>query len=168
MKARMGVLASAILFFCLSLLSGEELEKKQEEGKKQGEFPSFIRKDLLVRPERRLQPPRRNIFMPSRSSPVEEDPGYAGQKINLGRSGLDIQDKEEKQAGPVLNLRYLGYVQSAGKLVALIVFEGQLLAVEKGEMISEGVKVGEISPEEIEIIGPDSLSRKFSLEGVKP
>ncbi len=34
-------------------------------------------------------------------------------------------------------------------------------------MISEGAKVGEITPEEIEIMGPDSEKRKYSLEREK-
>jgi hypothetical protein len=50
-------------------------------------------------------------------------------------------------------------------MVALIVFEGDALAVEKGEVISEGVKIGEITPEEIEIIGSDSQKRRYYLEG---
>lgn len=61
--------------------------------------------------------------------------------------------------------RYIGYIVFGEKIVALIIIDGNALAVEKGEMISEGVKVGEITPEEIEIMGPDSEKRKYSLEG---
>ncbi len=62
------------------------------------------------------------------------------------------------------NIKYIGYVVSCEKIVALIIIDGNALAVEKGETISEGAKVGEITPEEIEIIGPDSEKRKYSLE----
>ena len=34
-------------------------------------------------------------------------------------------------------------------------------------MINKKIKVGKITPEEIEIMGPDSEKRKYSLEGVK-
>ena len=52
--------------------------------------------------------------------------------------------------------------------MALIIFDGESLAVEKGELISEGVEIGEITLQDIEVIGPDSNRRKFSLEGEMP
>ena len=66
-----------------------------------------------------------------------------------------------------LDIRYAGYIASEEKIVALIIFGENALVVEKGEMISDGVKVVEITPEGIEIIGPDSQERKYSLKGKK-
>ena len=95
--------------------------------------------------------------------------------IKLKVSEEKIQLKIVKSSLPInewaslldLNIRYIGYIVSDEKIVALIIFDGNALAVEKGEMINKKVKVGEITPEEIEFMGPDSEKRKYSLEGVK-
>ena len=95
--------------------------------------------------------------------------------IKLKVSEEKIQLKIVKSSLPIkewaslsdLNIRYIGYIVSDEKIVALIIFDGNTLAVEKGEMINKKVKVGKITPEEIEFIGPDSEKRKYSLEGVK-
>ena len=61
----------------------------------------------------------------------------------------------------------MGYVDSAKtrKIIGLIVFQGQARAVVEGEVISEGIRIGKISREEIEVVMPDSSTRTFSLEG---
>ncbi|MCK4364290.1 MAG: hypothetical protein KAW85_05775, partial [Candidatus Aminicenantes bacterium] len=76
-----------------------------------------------------------------------------------------LLSKYEGSSSLPLNIRYIGYVISDDKMVALIVFEGDALAVESGEVISEGVKIGKITPEEIEIVGSDSQKRRYYLEG---
>jgi tetratricopeptide (TPR) repeat protein len=63
-----------------------------------------------------------------------------------------------------LNIRYIGYIVSSEKIIALIILDGNILAVEKGEMISKGVKIGEITPEVIEVLGPDLEKKKYFLE----
>ena len=63
------------------------------------------------------------------------------------------------------DIRYIGYITSSHKIVALIIFEGEALAVEEGEKISSDIKIGKISLKEIEIIGPESKKRKYSIEG---
>jgi len=78
-----------------------------------------------------------------------------------------LPNKYEASSSLPVNIRYIGYVISADKMVALIVFEGNALAVERGELISEGVKIGKITPEEIEIVGSDSQKRRYYLEGEK-
>ena len=52
--------------------------------------------------------------------------------------------------------------------MGLIVFEGEALAVVEGDLISDGFTVGRISPEEIEVLRPDSKPVMFSIEGEFP
>ena len=85
-------------------------------------------------------------------------------KLKFVNAGLRSKDWASLLA---LNIRYIGYIVFGEKIVALIIIDGNALAVEKGEMINERIKVGKITPDEIEIMGPDSKKRKYSLEGEK-
>jgi len=136
----------------------EESRKKQEK--------SFIRKDLLMKESKKLRPPRRNIFSLQKitfgeNESLRDEQGGAGsiegrQNIRGGQTGSGMEP------------RYIGYICSDQKIVALIIFEGEILAVDEGEVIGDGVKVGKIIPEKIEIIWPDSTKKVYSLEGEKP
>lgn len=68
---------------------------------------------------------------------------------------------------PVLNinLRYIGFIRSSRKVIGLIILEGQVMAVAEGEVVSEGIRIGKVTAQEIEVIMPDSTTRKFPLEG---
>lgn len=133
---------------------------------------SFIRMDLLslASPERDF--PKRNIFAPrsssgafssSLASSVSDVPDK-----NLG--GLTGQEKEtpvDQTTGPgfSFSLRYIGYIESARRTIGLIFLDGQAQAVAEGEVIREGIRVGRITPAEIEILFPDATTKTFSLEG---
>jgi len=113
---------------------------------------------------------KRNIFAPGTSfaAPPEraiiEEPSSA-----IAAEQIETQP-EEAQAPPVLNvnLRYIGFIEytrSSKKITALIILEGQPMAVVEGEVVLDGIRIGKISPQELEVIMPDSTARKFSLEG---
>jgi Tfp pilus assembly protein PilP len=65
-------------------------------------------------------------------------------------------------------VKYIGYVQSGKKVVALIILEGNTYAVESGDVLETGLTIGEITPELMEIFERGSEPRKISLEGEKP
>ena len=164
MKAK-GILLAFFIFF-LSLgpsmwAGGEKLQtgEPEESGGK-----SLIRKELLLKERGKLGVPRRNIFSPRR--PGRRETGENRAKLHQNPQEIPSLPKEVSSPLP-LNIKYIGYIVSREKIVALIVFGGDALAVEREEVISEGVRVGEITPEEIEIIGSDSQKRKYSLEGEK-
>lgn len=159
--------SKAFLLCCLlilgALLALSFGEQKQEGAGSAPELKSLVRMDLLFSPADRTIQTRRNIFAAhlsggSRSSAQ----GVFGTGEDIGRGDNALQ---QGQAGFSVNLRYVGYVKSGPKITALIVFEGEVLAVERGEMIAFGVQVIAISKEEIEVMGPDQESRKFPLEG---
>ncbi|HEB34996.1 MAG TPA: hypothetical protein ENI18_04055 [Candidatus Aminicenantes bacterium] len=164
MKAKEITSAFFILFLSigLSIWAGEE--KLQKKALEKGGEKSLIRKDLLVREKIELGNPVRNIFTLRRSvsRKIERNPVKLRQNQQQNPT---LPGKYEASSSLPLNVRYIGYVISDDKMVALIVFEGDALAVEKGEVISEGVKIGKITPEEIEIIGSDSQKRRYYLEG---
>ena len=59
-------------------------------------------------------------------------------------------------------------VSNEGTIVSLkdgIVRIHGLADVQQGEMITQEIKIGKISPKELEIQGPNSKIWKFSLEG---
>ncbi len=160
MKAKEITSAFFILFLSigLSIWAGEEkLQKKALE-------KGLIRKDLLLREKMELGNPVRNIFTlrKSVSREIERNPVKLRQNQQQNPT---LPGKYEASSSLPLNIRYIGYVISDDKMVALIVFEGDALAVESGEVISEGVKIGKITPEEIEITGSDSQKRRYYLEG---
>ncbi len=126
------------------------------------EAKSLIRLDLLRSQKVEAGLPQRNIFAP-RSRFNSPFPLNA-QESSGPDEAETFPGKEERPALSV-NLRYIGYIESPKRIIALIIFEGKAIAVAEGEVVSEGVRIGKISPAEIEIIMPDSTTRKFSLEG---
>lgn len=141
----------------------------QEEDQSQERNPSFIKMKLLLRDIKKLDFPKRNIFSPEAQR--REMPGLrvAGENIGFPSESPQTEDSIEFSTSKTdMNLRYIGFVKSGKKIIALIDFEEEEMAVEEGEVISEGVTVGKITYQEIIIIGPDSRQMKFVLEGEKP
>jgi hypothetical protein len=152
------------------LLLGWPQEKAPETEPLKKSAESFIRMDLLLVEKKPLPPPKRNIFTVGQ----EEVRGEISPEILQKRfeeMGIERDQNSQPQGenpAPSLNLRYLGYVLSGAKIVGLIVFEGEAMPVVEGDEISEGITVGRISPDEIEVFGPDSKPVKFSIEGEFP
>jgi hypothetical protein len=143
----------------VALWAGQEKPQKKEASEETG---SLIRKELLINPKQKLRPPRRNIFTLRRSR--GEEAGIV--PVNTRPNPQEISETAGEESSKVLlNIRYIGHIRSDGNIVALIIFEDAAFAVEKGEIISEGIQVGTIHSTFIEIIGPDSVKRKFALEG---
>ena len=166
MKAKEITSAFFILFLSIGLSVWAGEEKVQKKGLETGGEKSLIRKDLLLREKIELGSPLRNIFTLRRSVSREIERNPATLQPNQQQNPT-LPNKYEASSSLPVNIRYIGYVISADKMVALIVFEGNALAVESGEVISDGVKIGKITPEEIEIVGSDSQKRRYYLEGEK-
>lgn len=143
----------------------EEKRKEEETAKKISDatqVKSLIMKDLLSEKKEKLRPPKRNIFSPRmRSNPeVKLSPEEVQRKLE------EVALKSEENPPEIfLDISYIGYINSGHKIIALIIFEEEAIAVEEGEVISLDVKVGKVSTKKIEIIGPDSKKREFRLEG---
>ncbi|MDH5465845.1 MAG: hypothetical protein OEY25_00330 [Candidatus Aminicenantes bacterium] len=162
MKVKRVLFGVLLLSFGLALWAGAQTPQEKETEKTQ--MKSLIRKELLQKEKQKIGPSRRNVF--SLRAPGKVEPGKV--PVNLDPNPQRVERMPDVEAaGLPLLIRYIGHIKSDSKITGLIIFEGSALAVVKEEMISEGVKIGEITPEYIEVIGPDSVKRKYTLEGEK-
>ncbi len=159
-------LASAVVLIQVSGVAGQT---KKETGVKSPPTPtSLIRKDLLVHRSDELPLPKRNIFSPSEASPRTLPPPVikpVSPPPVADAQGGDVTPAEPSE--PSLNLAYIGFVRAAKTMIALVVLDGQPMAVNEGEMVRPGYKLTKITPKEIEISLPDSKTQKFSFQGGK-
>jgi hypothetical protein len=151
-----------------ALYSGVYLQKKKEKVQEKKERTSLVRKDLLKSTKEPLPPIKRNIFTRQRmtipgggDNSVLEDFRRPGQK-----QSADSQPAEAEQVR--IDVKYIGYVQSGEKVVALIILGGNTYAVESGDVLEMGVSIGEITPDDMEIIDRGSEPIRIDLEGEKP
>ncbi|MCX7973918.1 MAG: hypothetical protein N3B16_05390 [Candidatus Aminicenantes bacterium] len=147
---------------------GQKLEKKPASIQDH----SLIKIDLLPNNQKILAPIQRNIFSPQTfSSPISlystGRPDLAKGVEVVGEKGEPEEEKIANQASSYLSLRYIGYIHSPEKTIALIIVNGLAMAVEEGEYILLDFKVAKINPEEIILVGPDKGEIRFSLEGEK-
>jgi hypothetical protein len=160
---------TCVLIACFaSLLLGWPQDKPQKIESPKDSADSFIRMDLLTAEKKPVPPPGRNIFTVGSASAAEElSPEEIEERIAEAVNAQNTGSQGEKTLSS-LNLRYLGYVLSGRKIVGLIVFESEAMAVVEGDVITEGYTVGRISSENIEVAGPDSTSVMFTIEGEFP
>lgn len=135
------------------------------------EVKSLLRKDLLHQIRKQeAAPPKRNIFAPRLGFSRPGEVARAGRPL----PAVDYQAADESaatdetaEAPPVLtvNLRYIGFIESPRRLVALVNFEGRAMAVVEGDVVAEGIRIGKVTRQQIEVVLPDSSTRTFSLEG---
>lgn len=155
-----------VVFISHCLLAYPRQEAPEKEKTKQANpRVSFIRMDLLRAEKKPLPPASRSIFAAGRSKFPSMDTARLQEEIEKIEEAGGIQ---REQSGEYLDVRYIGYVRSGTKIVALVIFQGEALAVAEGEMIAEGITVKTIGLEEIEVIGPDSKPSMFLLEGELP
>ena len=152
---------SLVLFLFFFVLVSAQQEKTEETRPSVG----LIRKDLLALEIKKLDPPKRNIFTPN-SAGMQEIDEFEDMSERQYAEQQNIEALEaELPSVSGLGLRFIGYVKSGPKITALILFEGEALAVDVGEEIAEGVSISKITLEDITVIGPDQEPRKFPLEG---
>jgi hypothetical protein len=134
------------------------------------EVKSLIRKDLLGGGKPAAAAPKRNIFAPNARA-NRPGPGRTmaiPQPMSNSPEADDPEATDQAPAPPpvmAVNLRYIGFIVSPRRLVALVNFEGRAIAVVEGEIIGEGIRIGRVTQKEIEVVLPDSSTRTFSLEG---
>lgn len=164
------IMAGTLAFiWAAGLLAGAAVGQPTDMASGEKEKKSLIRKDLLQAQRGEIGLPKRNIFSPQSSSRSLVNPVFAAPQKS--QPGLEEEQSkahgEEGQTPPAvtINLRYIGFVESPRRMIGLIILEGQAIAVMEGEVVSEGIRIGKVTAEEIEIIMPDSTTRKFSLEG---
>jgi hypothetical protein len=165
-KTKFCVLVSIFLFALSVLYPGIPPQDGKE--KRQN---SLIMKELLIPAKKSLAPPKRNIFTRQReNSAINEFSPSGDFQSPAQTSGQKISPDQNKSAMEEarINVQYIGYVKSEKKVVALIILEGQTYAVESGDILEMGMTIGEITPDDIEIIDQGSEPKRINLEGEKP
>lgn len=145
--------------------AGQEAKPAPSEEQK-----SLIRMDLLQLRKEETSLPQRNIFAPRAAASGAVDITRQGAPVPTLANPDQVSPAlpEGQEAAPPVqsvNLRYIGFIESARRMIALVLIEGRAVAVSEGEVVSEGVRVGKITREQVEIILADSSTRAFSLEG---
>jgi hypothetical protein len=132
---------------------------------------SLIRKDLLQIEDSPLSPPLRNIFAPQRpgsgrvAAEPEEIERKSPEEILIEKERAAIEKQRAEAAPQGYNIRYIGYIHSLERTVAVIIFAGETMAVKPGEMIAEDVTIVKVTPQEIVYQGLDSTTQTVALEG---
>jgi hypothetical protein len=166
MKIRVSITGT---FLALALVLSSVALQNQKGDPEEAVKSSYIRKDLLQIPaaEEDLQTPLRNIFSPRRPGSPGMGREYGGvSPDNPGMETADEEpDAEEEDFSDVIDIRYIGYIRSQARTVALIFLDGEAMAIKAGEIVGEDVRILKISPTELEYAGPDSLTKSVSLEG---
>ena len=162
-KGKIALILAGMGFFLWGVALPQDPPVKAAE-----EIKPLLRTDLLRSLDTTLKPPRRNIFSPEKA--VDRTGTMEGQLPGAENPEEGVFDPEEDSSpGEVqtsaISMRYLGYVRAANKIVALVMHEGMASAVQTGDLIGVGLQIGEITEETIEVVGPDSKSHSFPLEG---
>jgi len=154
----------------------------------------LVRVDLLTPPPVESRPVRRDVFSPGSDSaaalagvafpamsPQPGTPGSRGRPVPLQRlspgapagegageaaSGSPVAGGEAPVYIP--SVRYIGYVDFGRKFTALVIADGQPLAVEEKDELLPGYHVVTITAERIEIADPNGTKRSYLREGEQP
>jgi len=158
----------------------------------------LVRVDLLTPPPVESRPVLRNVFSPgSDASPAAGSvafpalsqqqgvPGAPGRPLPIpapSRGAPAVAPAGEAPVDPatgvpapsaeapvyIPSLRYIGYVDFGRKLTALVIADGQPLAVEEKDELLPGYRVTSITAERIEIADPSGTKRSYLREGEQP
>jgi len=157
---------AVVLAVHVSAHTGPQAVQEKSSPKAKPQPVSLIRKDLLQLEESPLSPPLRNIFAPQRPGArrAASEPEEVEQK-----TPEEIRAEQERAAAETVpqgyNIRYIGYIHSPERTVAVIIFAGEAMAVKPGDMIAEDVTIVKVTPQEIVYQGLDSTTKTVSLEG---
>lgn len=164
-------LVASFLLVTSILYSGIAPQDKSEEGQDKNERKSLIMKELLKPSKKSLAPTKRNIFTRQRGNPRANEFSPSGDFLSPEQtSGQELTPGQKKTAMEKdrINAKYIGYVQSGERVVALILIGSRAYAVESGDILETGMTIGEITPDDIEISIQGSEPQRISLEGEKP
>lgn len=154
----------AFLFLSLIFMgegSGQEEKTINPERKKVENLP-LVRIDLLKGKEEKLERPARNIFSSQKSS---FETSHPAEEESMTPPPAQKENAPSTPSPSFIRLRYVGCVFSGEKIVGLVIFEGETLAVEKGDSLTQKFQVQEITPQKIVVQGSDSQKRSYPLEG---
>jgi hypothetical protein len=146
------------------VLKGERPAKSGVAGPVENPQEPLVRKDLLETGESKTVPPGRDIFRPRFSASA----GLFSRPPGPSAAAANRSPRTKEAPAFSLDLVYVGLVRSGGKIVALVMAEGQTMPVAEGDEITPGYKVLRITDTEIEVEGPNALRKTFVRQGDRP
>ena len=159
------VLPAAVLAAVL-LASSFVPAQKPAAAKKPATTP-LVRADLLAVPPPEPAAVIRDIFSPGRA--VAPPPEAVAAAVPVKPAAVEPETSAEAvPESPPLDVKYIGYVTSKGKMVALVVSDGLALAVRVGEEVFPGVKVVKIARDRIEVVESDGKRTSVPIQGEHP
>jgi hypothetical protein len=155
-------LAAVLALMTGSVLLAGPLDRKEIQTEKLGSGQGLIRKDLLRPPRVADVRPRRNIFVGGGATSV-----LPGPPSNFVQSQAETPSNESgaESVGP--DIRYVGCVVTPRRTVAIILVDGQALAVAEGDQVAAIFTVQKISPQALDLADGDGQRRTISIEGEK-
>lgn len=168
MRCDLRLLPAAALLAAALAAAGAPALKNADTAKKPDPAP-LVRMDLLGVPPAAPAAPLRSIFSPGRAvaAPESVRPTDVPVAPDGKEPGLETPAGAPPEQ-PAFDLTYIGYVRSGRKVVALVISEGQALAVAEGEEVVPGLKVDKIGSERIEVVGPDGKRMSVPIQGEQP
>ena len=181
---RQYVLVAMSLSFLIAMLYsgsinlfGQEKNRQQpgQPGKTRArEVSSLVKKNLLPPLNPALAVARRDLFRPSslmtanRVYDDEEemaDDEIIPERLAAGQSAAGFQTgQSDTSLLESLDFIFSGLIFSGQKALALILIDGQALALAEGEEIIPGLKLVKITPEEVLIRDSQGNSRKIKVK----
>lgn len=150
MEFRKALAAGLILGWATGLFTAQEPKKP------------LIRKDLLVFGSGEIAPPVRDIFRP-KSVGLPAVRRSAGPAVKVPEA-----PRPDAPQTFTLNLSYIGSIKSGGRIIALVLRNGQTVSVADGDEIAPGYKVVRVTAEEIVVEGPNAERKTFLRQGDRP
>ena len=150
MAFRKTAIAGLALGWAVSLFAAQEDRKP------------LVRKDLLVFGSGEIAAPVRDIFRPKTAAPPVVR--------RAGEPAVKSAAFPRPAASPAfaLNISYVGSIKSGGRIIALVLRNGQTVSVGEGDEIAPGYKVVGVTAEAIVIQGPNSERKTFPRQGDRP
>lgn len=133
----------------------------------------LVRVDLLTPPTVESRTVRRDVFSPSSGAPLAgigfpDAPAQPGPPGTPAEKAADASASSGEAPVYIPSIRYIGYVDFGRRLTALVIADGQPLAVEENEELLPGYRVAAITTERIEIEDPNGTKRPYMREGEQP
>ncbi len=136
MKAINLVCLGLTCLFTIGLLSSQTSPQAEQPISGEAGKSGLVRMDLLRLSRGESRPSRRNLFAPGPADGTPTPPGVPAAQIPRERlepqdiqpTGEDVPTEAVRPAFNI-NLRYVGFIVSARRLIALILLDGQALAV---------------------------------------
>jgi len=164
MRIKTGLVLWGLAVAGLVLGFGQDKPSSAEKAAPAKASKPLIRMDLLKKGVRDAAFTKRDIFIP------QSDFGPSGTQsaplnVRMAKAGAGGESAAPEPQALSLNVRYIGFIQAKQKTTALVLFEGQAVAVIEGDTLGAAWKVVKISAGLIEIQGEDGKSQTFALEG---